>query len=141
MSDATIGYGIDFAIDDAAALENFVSLIEVTGIDLPESTTDEVEVTHMKSLNRTKEFIAGLIDPGECSVTINWIQGNATDVELNALKVSGEKRAMKITFEGGEVWEFTGYVKGYKPDAPVGDNMTAVASIRVTGSTAITPAV
>ena len=136
MSDAAIGYGIDFAIDDGTTL-NFVSLIEVENIDLPESNTDEVEVTHMKSLNRTKEFIAGLIDPGECSVTTNWIQGNATDVELNALKVSGEKRLMKITFEGGTVWTLEGYVKGYKPDAPVGDKMTAVASIRVTGSVSI----
>ena len=138
MSDAVIGYDIDFAIDDGTGL-NFVSLIEVTGIDLPESNTDEVEVTHMKSANRTKEFIAGLTDPGECSVTTNWIQGNATDVELTALKVSGEKRAMQITFEGGTIWEFTGYVKGYKPDAPLGDDMTAVTSIRVTGSTTITP--
>lgn len=140
MSDAVIGYDIDFAIDDGTGL-NFVSLIEVTSIDLPESNTDEVEVTHMKSPNRTKEFIAGLIDPGECSVETNWIQGNATDVELNALKVSGEKRAMKITFEGGATWEFTGYVKGYKPATPIGDEMKATASIRVTGSTTITPAV
>ena len=136
MSDAVIGYDIEFAIDDGTGI-NFVPLIEVTSIDLPESNTDEVEVTHMKSPNRTKEFIAGLTDPGECSVTINWIQGNATDVELNALKVSGEIRAMKITFEGGTTWTFSGYVKGYKPDAPLGDDMTAVASIRVTGSTAI----
>jgi len=136
MSDAVVGYNIDFAIDDGTGL-NFVSLLEVTSIDLPESNTDEVEVTHMKSPNRTKEFIAGLTDPGECSVEVNWIQGNATDVELNALKVSGEVRAMQITFEGGTTWTFDGYVKGYKPTAPLGDELKATASIRVTGSTAI----
>ena len=140
MSDAAIGYDIEVAIEDAIGSAIFVDLLEVESLDLPESNTDEVEVTHMKSPNRTKEFIAGLIDPGDFSVTTNWIQGNATDVELNSLKVSGEKRAIRITFEGGEIWTFTGYVKGYKPDAPIGDKMMAVADFRVTGSTAITPA-
>lgn len=137
MSDADIGYDIGFEIEDAVGSGVFVPLIEVTNIDLPDEQTDEVEVTHMKSPGGMKEFIGGLTDPGECSVEINWIQGNATDVELTSLKASKEKRAMRIVFPGGTKWTFQGFIKGYKPTVPLGDKKQAQATIRVTGSTAI----
>ena len=139
MSGADIGIDIDVAIETAALTGVFVDLIEVTNIELPEMTTDEVEVTHMKSPNRTREFISGLKDPGEMTLELNWIEGNATDIELNSLKASGETRGIKITFPGvgGAVWSFSGYVKGYKPEASIGAAKKATVTIRVTGSVAI----
>ncbi|NDK37128.1 phage tail tube protein, partial [Rhodovulum sulfidophilum] len=88
--------------------------------------------------NRTKEFRPGLLDPGECSVTMNWIEGSATDNLLIGLKASGNVRQIRVTFPGGTVWVFEGWLKSYVPPATVGEFQEVSASFRVTGSLSIT---
>lgn len=138
MSNADIGYGVTYEIEDAPGSGIFVELAEVYNVDLPELQVDEVEVTHMQSPNRNREYIFGLKDPGEASVEMNWNEGSATDTLLQGLKASNATHAHRITMPGGQVWTFSAWVKSYKPTAPIGDKMTATVGVRVTGSISIT---
>jgi len=135
MSNAILGYNSFFAIDDG--LGTFDTIAEIFEISPPNQQTSDVDVTHMASPNKTREFIQGMVDPGEMSIGINWVPGDATDVILQALKTSGAVRSMKITWPNLVTWTFSGFIKGFEPSAPIDDKMTATITVRVTGSITI----
>jgi len=137
-SNAIIGYGIVFRIDDGTGTGTFDLIGEISNIDPPDAQADDVEVTHMGSPNKTREYIAGLTEPGEMGFDINWIPNDSTDVILRDLKTSGARRTMEIVWPNAAEWQFSGFIKGFKVAAPIDGNMTASLTVRVTGSTAFT---
>lgn len=136
---ASIGYGTQFHISEDSEA-TWTELAEVFDITPPNDTVDEVDATHMRSPDRTREFIPGLIDPGEASFEMNFIPGSASDVKIRTLKVSGARVRCRITFPNGVVWKFTGWISGYEPAVPTDDRMTSTVTWRVSGPTVSTPA-
>lgn len=137
MSKAISGYNTGYFIHNGGTPGAFDEMGEMFDIEPPDQQTGEFETTHFKSPNRTKEFAAALIDPGEASFQINWLPGDDTDVIIQALKASGEIRSQRIVWPNGVTWDFDGWIKGFKPGAPIEDRMTGAVTVRVTGSTAI----
>lgn len=134
---AVLGYNTKVAFENDASPQVYVEIAEVTEVSPPNQQTDQVEATHMQSPNRTREFISGLIDPGEMSFTINWIPGNASDQRIQALKASGEYVNTKVTWPNLVTWSFLGSVTGFEPDSPIDDRMTATVTVKVSGPTTI----
>lgn len=137
-TEALLGYNTLYEIKDAGGV--YVTVGEVTEITPPNQQVADVVATHLRSPNRTHEYIPGFIEPGEASLTINWIPGGTTDVLILGLKASGAKRMHRVTWPNGVKWEFTAYVKGFEPATPIDDRMTATVSLKVSGDTTITPA-
>lgn len=137
MSDALIGYGGKVWVENPDSPANspiaYLALAEITNITPPNFEVDDVDVTHMQSPNRTREFISGLIDPGEASFEMNWVPGSSTDITLLNLKTEGTVTHWKMEWSNGTYWEFLGYVKGYESTAETEDKMTAIATLRVSG--------
>lgn len=92
-----------------------------------------MDVTHNQSPNRTREFIAGLIDPGESSFEMNFVPGSASDQILLALKTAGTVVNCKILFPNLTYWEFSAFVRGYEISSTTEDRMTATVTLRVSG--------
>uniref|UniRef100_UPI000E49256A phage tail tube protein n=1 Tax=Oceanicella sp. SM1341 TaxID=1548889 RepID=UPI000E49256A len=92
---------------------------------------DEIEVTHMGSPGRRKQFIPGLTDGGEVGVPMNHIPGSPTDVLLQSLRASREEVLIEITLPGAEPETYAGFLKGYTRTAPIADKMTATATFRL----------
>lgn len=136
---ASIGYGSFFHIsrDNEAT---WIDLAEVFDITPPNDTVDEVDATHMQSPNRTREFIPGLIDPGEASFEMNFVPGSPSDLLIAEIKTAGERVRCRLTFPNGVTWKFSGWVSSYEPAVPTDDKMTATVTWRVTGPTISTPA-
>lgn len=134
MSDAILGYGITYGISTTTGGSTYTTLGEVTDITLPSDEVDEVDVTHYGSPDRTREYIAGLIDTGEAGFTINWIPGNATDLLLRGLRISGATRNHKITFPNGTSVVYPGFIKGYEPSAPIDDKLSAQFTVKKAGA-------
>ncbi|MBR9840210.1 MAG: hypothetical protein GYB50_20305 [Rhodobacteraceae bacterium] len=133
MSDGMIGYGSIVRIGRGAT-PTWSTLDLVGDLEMPDEQVDEVEVTHMQSPGRRKQFIAGLTDSGEVGVPMNYIPGSATDVLLKELRASREEVLVEITLTDdvdAEPETFSGFLKGYSRTAPVGDKMTAVATFRL----------
>lgn len=131
MPDGMLGYGTTVRIGRGPT-PTFTEIALVGDVDLPDEQADEVEVTHMKSPGRRKQFISGLIDSGEIGIPMNYIPDSATDTLLKSIKASGEDVIVEITLPGAaDLEQFTGFLKGYARTAPVNDKMTATATFRL----------
>lgn len=135
---AAIGYGITFEMADAATPTVFTYIDEIYDVTPPSETTDSVDVTHMQSPNRTREFIEGLTDPGEASFEMNYVPGSAADLALTAAK--GKRKVCRLTFPNGVQCIFTGIRQSYEKSAPTDDKMTASVAFKVSGEPIITAA-
>ncbi|GLQ36751.1 hypothetical protein GCM10007908_03710 [Rhizobium albus] len=134
-TEALIGYGSEFRLGDGASPEVFTPVAEVNNITPPSDTVDVIDATHMASPNRTREFIEGLIDPGEASFEMNFVPGGPGDEAIQEWKATGGRRNCQIKFGNTNViWTFAGILTGYEPDVPTDDKMTATVTIKVTGS-------
>ena len=135
MTTAKIGYGAAFWLDNAAG--TLTELSEITAITLPNPTTADVEATHFKSAGRRREYIAGLIEDGEGTFSMNYDPGSATDIICRAAQDDGIARSYKIVVPDGTgvTWEITGecIVKGYERQVPIDDRMMATITVRFTG--------
>ena len=139
MSDALLGYGSTFEIANSGqSPTSFVSLGEVFNITPPSAQIDQIDVTHMQSPGRRREFISGLIDGGECSFEMNYIPGSTGDEELNeilelAVGVS-RRRSCRIRYPNGVTHTFDAELQSYEPTVPTDDRMTATVTFKVTGA-------
>jgi hypothetical protein len=142
MTDARIGWGGKVYLGTSALESTLMLLSEVVDTTFPQDEADEVEVTHLASPGKRKEFIAGLIDGGEVTVTLNYTPGSATDLLLAAALEDGETRSVRFVVpseagDGSADWNFTtsGFVKRYAPNSmSAGDKISATAVIRITGA-------
>lgn len=123
-----IGHGstAEFSVDDGLT---FVKFDRMEGIEFPNPTFDDVDVTHFESPNRTREYIAGLGDNGEVSITIQHLPGSDIDVLLRAnIGTTGQ---LKLTENGGTAETFEATLKGYQRNVPMDDKMVAIATLRI----------
>lgn len=136
-SEAQIGYGTEFWLADAAG--NLTELDEVTEIPFAEETADDVEVTHFKSPKKRKEYKGGLIEPGEGTITLNYIPGSPTDLLIRAAHNDGKVRAYqaRLPAPDDKSWVVDGFliVKSRGRAVPIGDRMTQTVNVRFTGAT------
>lgn len=102
MSSARHAHGTLVKLSDGASPATYTTIAEVGDVDGPESSNTVIDVTSQDSSNRTKERIMGLRDPGEVSLTANWLD-NATHDEVTGvvkLHEAGTVRSAKF------VWPF-----------------------------------
>lgn len=126
---AAIGHNAKFGIKSGATYTN---VAEVTNITPPGWTRETVEATHLNSDDGYKEFIAGLKEGTEATLTINFVP-TAADALLTAFETgAGDYR---IVFPSGTVGlMFAGIVTAYEPGELVStDKMTAALTIKATG--------
>lgn len=134
-TEAQIGYLSEFWLDDAVGA--LTELGEILSVTPPNPQTAQVEATHMKSPDRRREFIAGLIDDGEGTFQMNYVPGSASDVLIRAAQTDGVTRSYKIVIpDGAGTWEVTGdcIVTGYQRDIPIDDRMTATMTVKFSGA-------
>ena len=130
MDEPGIGYGSLFEIS-ADGGSTWASPGEATSLTPPAFAVDAIDVTHMQSANGTREFIPGLMDPGEASVEMNFMPGS--EGEALILSVLRTKIKARCTFPAGETVTFDAIITGYAPAAPMDDKMTATLTVKVSG--------
>lgn len=136
---ARIGYGSTFEISTDSG-STWTAVAEVMNITPPSDAVDVIDATHMASPNRTREFIAGLNDPGEASFEMNFIPGGAGDQAIQALRGTYATIQCRITYPNGQRWTFAGILTGYEPTDPMDDKMTATVTFKVTASYSVSSA-
>jgi hypothetical protein len=134
---ANIGYGITLAVSDVSPATTPVNTIgEVMNFTPPSPTRDIIDVTSGSSANMTREFIAGLVDPGEATFDLIWDLGDAKDVILRAISTERTPRTYRATFAQytpSKTITFLAFMTGYERATPLDDKMTATVTLKVTG--------
>lgn len=134
-SNAITGYNTIVDVEATVGELDYFTLGEVTSVTLNSDTVDDIEVTHMQSPGRRKEFLAGLIDGNTATFKLNNIPGDATDDFCAAWQTAGERRSTRVTLPNGKTRTFTSYVKSFVPDAiEPGKAITATMTVKVAGA-------
>lgn len=129
-SNTAIGFGADL-LKETATPGTYASLgVEIDNIGLPSYAREAIDVTHMASPDSHREFIEGLLDAGEVSISGNFAP-SATDKVVAEL--TGGKANYRILFAGGVSWTFAAICTSYQPTAPVDGKMTFSATFKVSG--------
>ena len=135
MTNAAIGYGSLYEIWDASLVTPaFVQVAEVFNVTPGEATADRIDATHYQSPDRRREYISGLIDPGEASIELNWEPGSNTDVLLRDLFTSGATVEHRITFPNNVTLTYDASIIGFSKAIPLDDRMTATITVAVSGA-------
>jgi hypothetical protein len=132
MTDAQIGYGTTFSTLYPDSPNEYVALAEVTSVSWPNMARDSVDASHMESPNRYREFIPGMVDPGEMSVEFNFIPGNTSHHNLLMELELPETLSRRIV-KGARTFEFRAFLTGLEMSAAVGDKQTGTATFKLTG--------
>jgi hypothetical protein len=134
LTDARIGYGTTFALGGLLLTDPFVKIAEVYNVTPPSETIDTIDASHMESPDAVREFIPGMVDPGECSYEMNFVPGSPSETAIIAARRLRQAVFSRITFPNGVTWTFKAFVTGYEPVAPHDDKMTATVTFKVTGT-------
>lgn len=128
MTTADIGYDSSFGIHNGSTYDD---VAEVVNIQIPGFSRDAIEATHLKSPDAYKEFIAGLKEMTESTLTLNWVP-SATDTLLTAFE--DDSGLYQITAPNGVMLRFAGFFTAYTPPQLTPDGkMEASVTIKPTG--------
>ena len=137
-SAAIIGHTTSLKYSDASnttAATSFTAVSEIKSITVPSPEVTDVDVTNLESASYTKEFIAGLIDPGEVTMTLSYgkTQTAAIYARLRSTKW------WTITAPDASTWLFEGYVKGFGQEQIESESeITNTCTIKVTSKPVFT---
>lgn len=131
------GEGTELWLTDGSA--TLTKLAGLLTVNRPTLAIDSVEITSHDSAG-TREFMAGLADPGELSGSMLYVPGSATDTLMLEHLGSRETRAFKIVVvdNTGATQDVQGniFLTAYEPDdAPVDGRREATFTAKVTGAT------
>lgn len=112
---------------------DYVEIEEVTAFVPPQTQTEEVDVTHFQSPGRRREFIAGMIDSGEATATINYNPGHwPRHAQLSADAEAGTVLNWRFTLPGEiETIDFRAYISQFNRNLAPSDAVTVDITWRV----------
>lgn len=131
---ADIGYSATFAIYNGSTYD---AVAEVNNISLSGSSRDAVDATHMTSADSFREYIAGLMDAGEVSITLAHQSGTLED--LKAAQIAGVGQ-FKVTEPDTSTLVFSAVVTSVSTTYPLDDKMMTEATFKITGKPTYTAA-
>ncbi|WP_121068608.1 phage tail tube protein [Chachezhania antarctica] len=138
MSDADIGYGAKFGIEDPGTPGTYIDTANVTRIKPSGYTRDEEDATHLQSPDMMKEFIPALMEATPVEIDINWVPV-APDPFVTEIEAGGGN--YQITAPNGVRMQFPGFFLIYEPGDLTNGKMTATVTVRPTGKPTLLGAV
>lgn len=120
--------------DGATPTEVFTAIGELTSIGgVGGGSASEIDVTNLSST--AKEFILGLKDEGEVSLSLNLDTADTMQTGLRTDRDSNIARnfEMVLTDSGPTTISFTAFVKSYNLGVAVDSQITLEITLRLTG--------
>jgi len=127
---ANIGHGATLTGTTAGAIG------EITNISISGISVDEIDVSDMASTDKWREFIPGLINAGEISVSINF-DGTVASTIITKVGVS-DTWTILFSDSGAGTFACSGFIKDVSFDNPVDDKVTGEVVIKLTGKPTFT---
>lgn len=111
------------------------AISNVGSISGPTASSEFIDVTNQGSASKYREFIAGVIDPGELTFPVNYDPAAADHQLFHSYLESQVVYFWKLTFSdsASTTCIFPGVVTGCEVSAPVDGAITMNVTIKVTG--------
>lgn len=138
MTLARSGFGTLLKMGDGGGPEVFTAIAELTNVTTPAFTRATIDATHHTSPGGVREFIANLIDPGEVTLTVNWIPSSPTQDQTTGLlkaALDGVTRNWQLVIPSSPAvtWNFKAFVTAFTGATPMDDKMSASVTMKVSG--------
>ena len=111
-----------------------VEVAEITGLDGPDGEANEIDVTHLRSIQ--KEYLIGLSDPGNMNFTGWWNPSDPAQTAMRADSLNQTPAVYTVTLTDTppSVLTFTAYVKAMKPAIAPDGAIGLTGARRITGN-------
>ena len=132
-SQAQIGYGTLLQRGNGAAPEVFTTIAEVTSVDFAGPNVKTEDATNMGSPGGYMESIPTLIDPGEATIALHFLQADAGQKALLADCKAKVLRNFQCVWPNGAVRAFAAYVTNFPIKGPVDKIMDVTLKLKISG--------
>lgn len=131
---AFVPHGTTFSFNEQVVAE----LTEING---PGISVDETEVTSHDS-NWWKEFLPGLIEGGEVTLTGNYVPSDTGQAALRTAMLNQTVDTWEIIYPNGYGSSGDGFITGFEPNGPSDGSKSEISiTLRTTGEVSeVTPA-
>ena len=103
---------------------------EVTDFSGPDGTASEIDTTHLQST--AKEFLMGLPDEGNFTLSINWEPSDTGQAAAIAARKARAEKNFKVTYSDDSTATFKGYILGLSSSGAVDGKIDGSITIRIT---------
>ncbi|GEC02952.1 hypothetical protein SSP24_06070 [Streptomyces spinoverrucosus] len=135
-------FGTQFKRDSTGA-GAFVAIANVSDISGPERSREAIEVTAHDSPDEYREFVKGLKDGGEVTITINYDPGDTSHSALDGDFEEKDLRAYQVVILPGDpdehTWDFTALITDLGDAFPIDDKMEREATFKISGKPTLNP--
>lgn len=132
MSDGTFGNGATLNLGG-----NTIS--ELTNIGLPGMSADDIDITTHNDADRVRQFIKGLIDPGEIAIEGNMLYTDYANLYASMTTTSLESITVTLpTSPSVTKFEANGYLKGLEGSSPHDEKIDMSGSLKISGKPVLT---
>jgi len=135
MTNAIAAFGAVLQVGDGATPENFTDIPELRDIVGPALSSDVADVTNHGSPAGMEEAVPTILRTGDVTFTVGYVPTGAVHDQLLADWKAKSLRNFKLIYAdaGTTEWPFAAYVTGFTPNNPVGGDITANLTLKITG--------
>ena len=135
-SDATPGYGAQLGYGTDG--NSYTSILQTVDLGGPEPEVGAVGITNNDSPDNTKEYMPGMVEPGEMEFEV--VYKKSVCAAVYALHGDGVTYFWKLTYPDGSHWTFKGFVTTFGTEAPTEEGaMKNTVGIKLTNKPVYTP--
>lgn len=134
-------HGTQFLRDTTGA-GTFAVIANVSDISGPSRERESMDVTAHDSPDKYREFVKGLKDGGEVTITLNYNPANSTHSDLDAdfEEVALRKYQVVVLPDTADerTWEFSGLITSIGDEFPTDDKMEREVTFKLSGKPTLT---
>lgn len=139
MSDGISAQGTYLTVGNGASPEVFTEIPECKSIPGPSGTSDEIDMTHLRSSGGYKEYLQSFKDNDDIALECNYIPGDPVQAGLSADYHAGTILNFVKHYPDGATDAFTAYIKADGRPSAMGEGQKYNVTLRVTGAPVFTP--
>jgi len=119
---------------EGATQGQYETVAQVASIQPPQLEREVIEVEDLDPADGVKKKLAGTIDPGEVTVTLNFDPADNGHTALESDFYAGVSRNYRVRLPNGKGWTFPAIVTGWAPqELSEGDVIQVEVTLTVTG--------
>lgn len=127
---------------DSTGSGSFVTIASVEDLSGPSRSRNMIDVSAHDSPDKYREFVKGMKDGGEVSVTINYRPGESTHQALDTDFEEDDLRDYQLVILDGDpdehTWDFTAGISDISDEFPLDDKMAREVTFKISGKPTLT---